>query len=91
MHDSHHELHDTQEEITNPTSPTASCTGSNAPGFPPQRWREQPGARGHRAVRLRPRADRSREGNGRPSPSRRDVSAPVSRSRASACTSPAAA
>ena len=34
MHDSNHELHDAQEEITNPTSPTASCTGSNAPGIP---------------------------------------------------------
>lgn len=65
--------------------------GAMLPEFPPLGWREQPGARGHRTVRLRPRADRSREGTGRPSPSRRDVSARVSRSRASACTSPAAA
>lgn len=64
--------------------------GAMLPEFPPRGWREQPSARGHWTVRLRPRAVRSQEGTVSPNPSRRDVSVRVSRSHASACTSPVA-
>lgn len=89
MPDSNHELPTSQREMSTSAPSGASCTGSNAPGVPARGWPEQPGATGHRSGRLRPRADHSQEGIGRPNRWRGDVSAPVSQSHASACTSPA--
>jgi len=44
MHDSNHELHDAQEEITNPTSPTASCRIRSPYPTPALEGAEAPGA-----------------------------------------------